>query len=313
MNTKFNLLLTGFFCLAVSCTHRTIIEPYDTDDEGRVEAHLRGVIKGMKTKSHNTSFDISDSIGVYCFSRGEFKDQNIPYSYNKKGAFDAVAEPIYMRPIDDFVVFSAYYPFTSNEQMFRSRVPLNLNDQSEENLMKMDILYAGSVNTTIQHPHVNLTFNHVLTKLVFNIHPGMGLTLHDLKDNFVYLTLSGFAYLGDFDPLSGLARLYDGSAKMDNISFGDVSPVVNEEDGSISFSFLMIPQELPSFKAVVSVNGDRYPITIDMPEDEFGAKQIVGGSYYTYNLILDKTTISLEGASISNWIQVDGGEYHVKH
>lgn len=196
MNTKTTksaiiALLAG---VVVSCSNDA-----PTADNQRVAADFRATI-GVSSRAVDASWTAGDAIGIFMINTGEgvCPEQisegvdNIKYvTPNADGAFSpAQGSPTIYFPIEDRVDFAAYYPYTENvvtttipDVTYGSQeyvVPVSVADQSNQEAI--DVMYAGCWSTNKYNPQVALRFYHMLSKVVFDVVPGDGLTQADLAN-----------------------------------------------------------------------------------------------------------------------------------
>ncbi|MGM9832623.1 MAG: fimbrillin family protein [Candidatus Limisoma sp.] len=196
MNTK--TTKSAIFALlagaVVSCSNDA-----PTADNQRVAVDFRATI-GVASRAVDTSWSAGDAIGIFMVNTGEGVSpeqisegvNNIKYvTPNADGAFSpAQGSPTIYFPIEGQVDFVAYYPYTDNvvatnipDVTYGSQeyvVPVSVADQSNQEAI--DVMHAGCWATNKYIPQVALRFYHILSKVVFDVVPGDGLTQADLAN-----------------------------------------------------------------------------------------------------------------------------------
>jgi hypothetical protein len=197
------------------------------------------------------------------------------------------------------VRFIAYRPFT-NSITADFKKPINLSNQS--NLAALEVLYAKSTNEELgfnrrhQTP-IHLDFTQQLTKLVFNISNGEGVT--DPVANGVTIKITN-------QNTTGYMMLENGSLE----TTGDLTNITVSSSGSgttVTAQAIVFPGNTDDVELEITNNaGQTFKFTISNPKWD--------GSYiYTHNIMLSTTGGAVTGSSVSGTIRpwLDGGNINL--
>ncbi len=263
-------------CFVASCSKDAPSTPTDpTVDSGAIT--FTESISTMATKATDTAFEAGDEISVTAYDvTGALYASNASYIYDS-GLFSSENPIIYGEGDAASLSFRAVYPYTELSE-YKS-VSFNiLADQSVDgNYTLSDLMYSYVESTDAPSP--KLTFNHILTKVVFN------LTSVDINMVDVVATINTPTAV-DYD----LATL---SATITNSS----SAVTMASNGSNSYKAIVAPQTCAAGSTLgyVTVDGVDYELVIDS-EITFAA-----GVQYTYALTLFSGKLTFDDPLIEDW------------
>ena len=296
---KYLFLFVGLALLA-SCS--------DSDVQGLVgdgnQAAFSGRIGEFQTRVTDNSWDEGDAIGIFAVMPGQELSNpaifdgknNVQYLSDAKGEFKPAAEPIKF-PENGELDFIAYYPFKNALSDFT----YNIDVSKQANPAAIDLLYSNNAKgESGDEPFVNLSFKHMLSRLMFNIKLEEGLSF----DDGFNVSIKDIVVDGSFDLATGEVAF--GSTKK------TISPVVtvSSDKKLASASSIVVPgQDLSDVTVVFSLGGKDYEWT---PY----AQSLKSTTKYSYalKLYIDESGIpvveELEvGATIEDWIEEEvGGE-----
>jgi hypothetical protein len=258
--------------------------------EGAAIPTFTGTIAGQTaTRMAGTAWDEGDSIGITASSGdNETSASNVKYvTANGDGAFSPAegATTITFGSAQK-ATFSAYYPYTATSGTVS--VSTAAANQTAEKQKSIDFLYASGATANIVRPEVKFQFNHVMSQLVLNIKAGTGVA--DLS-KLTKIELGDLKLGGTFNTATG-----------ETSTTGDASSIelaTTIASGTTSFeeSLILLPQSVADSKLSLTLtyNNMEYSASLTL------ADGLVSGYSTTYNVTLNKTSISVSGGSINPW------------
>ena len=263
------LLLSLFF---ISCS----------DEEHNTATYFRAYTSFHPKES--TGWSDNDIIGISAYnsknSREYYGSINKRYRTNENGVFTPVtSEDKILRPLSsESIDLIAYHPYQEGALTMYN---IELGDQSSQK--SIDLLYSNNLKSiTKESTGSELIFDHVLSKLVFNIQVSENVTIGDLDG--MTITLENVLKNGTFDLINGNLEPY-----------GEPTSIVMNSSGNISEA-IIFPGSSTNISFTISLlNGNIYKA--DLPKgQEFSSKSI-----YSYNVKITHTEIFLEAISIADW------------
>jgi len=196
--------------------------------------------------------------------------------------------------------FVAYRPF-SNSITADFRKPINISDQS--NLVALEVLYAKATREEIgfnrrHEGPIHLEFTQQLTKLVFNISNGEGVTEPVANGLTVRITNQN---------TTGYMVLEDGSLE----TTGDLTNITvmnsSVSGGTFSAQAIVFPGYTADTEIEITNNAGEI-FRLSVPGSEW-----IGSYIYTYDIRLSNNGGTAAGSSIQGTIQpwLDGGNINV--
>ncbi|MDR2563589.1 MAG: fimbrillin family protein [Prevotellaceae bacterium] len=292
---KNNNLLSTVLLMSLSLILISCRKDYSEYNDSRKPLTFKAMIVGSisETRASASAWDANDNIGVYMIKDGQaLADANVlpsAASGNRRyttttgdGAFSSAADNTLYYPEDETqkVNFVAYYPYRSSITDYV--YPINVAAQTSQSAI--DLLYA--VNTSQNDASTGaatLQFSHKLSKLVFSIAAGEGVS--DL--NGLAITLENVSTAADFN-------LVDGSiSNLDNLN--DIS--ANVSAGGALAEAILIPDDMSGKKIIISL-----PIgVLEYQFPPFTAFE--SGKRYSYQVNLKKNEGSMLviNAGIDDW------------
>lgn len=296
---KINVLLSLFFTgfLILSCGKEEIS---GIDPNAPVEVQFSSGIQVL-TKAVDDKWSQNDEIGIFMLKSGEsLASGNIAEgadnrSYKIADQTDAsvgkfsptdAAQTIYYPVNGDAVDFMAYYPHIS--PLTDYIYPIDTKTLNQANQEKIDLMYSNKISGKSKtDKSVNFTFNHLLSKVEFNITPGIGLSASDLSG--LTITMKDFYTQSNCDlktgNLSTPTNPLDIEAKM-------------KSDGSYAEAIL-IPQSAENKIFVFKIGNDEF----QWKNTDLISKTFMKGQKYNCRVTINRTYVEITG-SIKNWSQV---------
>lgn len=274
-----------------------------SDDEkadpanGRVEARFTSGISGVVTKAVDATWTSGDQIGIFMKTAGQpLATANILEGVNNlaytttgtTGAvpFTPVSTPAYFPPGNVNVDFISYYPYQSTLTNFI--YPINVAVQTSQETI--DLLYSNNVTAQNEStPNVALTFTHELTKLVFNIQAGTGVTAAEMEG--LVVTLQGMNTTANFDLATGTIS--------NPASPATITALTNA--AGTSSEAIVLPADVSASNIVFTMsNNDAFTWTVP------AATTFAAGTKVTYTVTINRAGMTITG-EITPWNDVNGG------
>ena len=302
------LTLAATIMLLNSC-----IKTKDAINCDKVEVKFTSNIAPIQTRVGETTWNLNDPVGISMVEetfnyalfepdRPEVLVMNKQYfaSAGATATFTpANGTPMYY-PIDGSdVQFSAYYPYSQNITVdFNNYVIyVDLSDQSD--LSKIDLLWAESTSYNKLSGAAVLNFSHVMTKLVFNISNGTGIT--EPVSNGIDLAITNV-------DATACLRLYDGMT----CGSGICEETLTARGNSI-IEMIVCPTTQLKIPQVTFTNGAGQTFKVDIPlnlsisgqgNDRL---QWQRGYKYIYNVTLKEGDSAAITGTIAPWTVENAG------
>lgn len=273
------------------------------EDNSLVTATFSSVISDIQQAPRmvNTFWTAGDAIGISGTSAGVVY-ANIKYVTTGAGGLFTVAEAgneIYYQS-DERVSFTAYYPFTGTGGSAAGVITheITVADQAVDNQPSIDYLYGTGAGSA-ENPEVKLHFDHCMSRVVLNFQAGSGF---DALPEKMECTVDGLVMQGSFDTSAGKAYVAEGEPAK-SIAL-DVTPTTA---GDRSLRLIFFPQSTPRASVVVKVGGVTFHSTLEFKEGNGNPE--VGlhpGRSYVFNVIVNKTGLSISEANVNDWLPGNG-------
>ena len=246
------------------------------------------------TRASGTTWTGGDRIGITDIGN-DSQYGNVPFIL-KNGKFEAEGKVIYIEDTKTHT-FRAYYPYNAAGGILTATTDAT----AQQNQPAIDFLFASGATGDKNSPVVSFTdktykggednsFHHRMSQITLTFEAGDGVDFSVVKPE--RYTLDGLLLTGTFNTADGIATADNG------LQTGELT--MNLADGNLTSSIILFPQTVASLPLVVNYKGQEYHATLTMPE---GALQ--AGNNYTYTVKVNATGLTLEGCTISSW--VDGG------
>lgn len=205
MRTKFLSAVAISILLFASCS-----KDNDNPDVNNGQVKFSSGIAGMQTKvsgNNGDEWDSGEKIGIFMMRLGTQTiaegAANIGYTAGASGASTtfSATNPIFYPMDQSKVEFIAYHPYATlnNNETYNVEVT-NQNDQTAIDLMRAATDNSGNGYHKTSNATVDLTFHHKLTKLIFEVTPGSGLSQADL-DNLT-VTVKGLNTKAEYNTIT---------------------------------------------------------------------------------------------------------------
>lgn len=291
-----NKLVLGGVMALVMCT---ALSSCNDDEEGAVMSNVEVRFSSqIQTRVVNNLWEEGDEIGIFMhYSNGALSDatlvdnvSNFKYLASTTGSITPATDLDKMYyPVSSAVSFVAYYPFDNVEDY---KVGLDVSNQKRKS--EIDFLYSNNQkNVQSTTSALALTFEHKMSKVIFTIKAGYGISSADLTG--LSLTLRKAITEATFS-------LTDATFTLGTETL-DVKALTTETTDGVKAEAIMIPQECNNVAIIVSLaSGKNFMYTLSSDQ-----KWLPGKSYnYEINLT-DKTVNASLSASITDWTEGEAG------
>lgn len=296
------LIIFLSFSLLIACSKDTEIEnPNNTPKAVKFQS----TISGLQTKATGSTWENQDEIGVFMKKAGQSLSATMVVDNvsNKRyetisgnGVFTPLSgNSIYYPSNGSFVDFVAYHPYKST--LSDLNIPVDVTNQSSQSAI--DLLYSNNAtNLNKDVPTASLAFSHQLSKMVFNVTAGTGVS----SLNGLTITISGMKTKGTFS-------LIDGSLTTDNTSGTGITAKISANGNDMLGEAIVIPVSDLNGAIITFTLPTAGTFTWDIPSNTDYNK----GHKYTYDVELKKTdgsgVATIINASIVDW--VTGSTEHI--
>lgn len=252
------------------------------------EVKFTSTISDPNTTEIATQWKSGDKVGISMMRSttnlilNDFR--NIKYGADPSGALTPDNTPILFSEDTDYKHdFVAYYPYQENLANFIYNI--DLRDQADQS--KLVLMYGKTLEIKNTASSVNIDFSQKLTKLVFNITPGVGFTEADLAG--IKTELIDINSLADFNLATGqIGRQRENQT---------VAALVSNNGKKAEA--IVIPNEDTRIKVKLTLkNNVNFEWTSPLLTLEEATK-------YTYNITVGTNMIEVSEGSITSWTGID--------
>lgn len=272
----------------------------DWQDQTPVELHY----SFNESPTSVTGFKEGDVIKLYDLGNGTTVTDNKNYTVNTvDGKKELISDGTpWFR--DDFANgdrIVGVYPSTVSNITTGNTFSWDMNGKSDPT-RENDILVAKDGIIANKNANVDLTFNHILSKVTVNIISGTGFAPNEIKNGVSLVQLVGFMQQGTVNISTGVVSDLSTSESLTptNITPAntnvEVSPGVTK-NAELSYHALILPQTKGTNTTLVKVtlNGIEYDAKWT------GSFNFEAGKHHILNITLAKTGLKLS-AKIAEWV-----------
>lgn len=308
----------------IMTTLATVVLAACSNDENNVinsgpsKATFTATIAGqVNTHVYDQTWNEGDLIGVSGMSGG-VPYTNVQYeTINGDGNF-TISNPgdeIYFQD-GNTVTFTAYYPWAE----FTQDSPVIIADtRTQASQNTFDFLWSQQTGSKIK-PHVSFTFAHKMAKLVLTIKGGTDVSYHEVQR--AVLSLRGFKNNGSFNVTDGTAAATDDDLTTDWTFAGNTTETgynapssKDDAKGTVAYTLILFPQEFSApLPITATLTGSQsFSATLDFTTanrnagDTEARNEWVAGRQYNLSVTLHKTGFTVDGCTIQEWDEADGG------
>jgi hypothetical protein len=198
---------------------------------------------------------------------------------------------------DGRVNFTAYHPW---QEGATSVIEFSTADQSRQS--SFDYLY-GTGSGIYTSPKVNIAFRHAMSKMVFTLKPGGGMSYEQLKA--VTMTMSGLVLQGSFNVATGEAAASPQSKVGSIVADADSPRTESSDDSTVAYTLIVFPQQPgQALKLTFGYEGATFNTTLSLPDEN----TLQSGMEYDVAVVINRTSVAIEGCTIAGWENVAGGD-----
>lgn len=314
MKTK--AILLGSLAIALAACSNDESTAIDTADNG--QALFSASIEGQnKTRAYDTTWDPNDPIGISCTTGGKTYT-NVAYQTTLgDGNFTAatIGTDIYYQD-DKTVNFTAYYPWTD---LAAGKTIIDADTWRQAGQKSFDFLYATSTGSKNSR-NVAFTFSHKMAKLALTIKKGTDIAFEEVQT--AILSLEGFKHTGTFNITDGKTTSEDTETVMWQFANNkedtpyNAPYAINNTDQTVTYTLIMFPQ---------SFGGNKLPFYAELTKNHVLSAELefteangnagdgtpvnewVAGRQYNMSVTLNKSSITVNGCTITGWTPANGG------
>ncbi len=298
-NTINRLLVTAALLSTYACQEAMY---YEEESGKENESTKKAVIfsANIQTRMVDDTWETDDRIGIYMFKTGETlsKESILTNSSNRKYIYSGNAnsfvpetknDTLFYPQTNENVDFIAYYPYKSVRNY-----GINLDVSNQTQPSAIDLLYSNNLKAISKSDQaLSLQFKHQLSKLVFSINAGEGISKENLSG--LKLTVSDVLTKGHFS-LSDAALTELSSKK-------EVETLVNAE--GTQAEAIVFPQPCLQKRVKVTLaSGQAFLFEIISTEEWERT------SKYTYQIVLKKDSYAAGGieSKVEEWVDSGSSE-----
>ncbi|MDR2497885.1 MAG: fimbrillin family protein [Tannerellaceae bacterium] len=243
-----------------------------------------------RTNSSDNTWVEGDSIGIYMLLES---DNNIANSIADNRAYYATTvdnnqiafvagdrQQIFYPSTEERVNFIAYYPYkpTGNNPGNICNYIYPIDVSKQQNLAAIDVLYGKSESPQMpSYSPIDLTFRHLLTKIIIYITAEEGVVLHGMKS-----LINGMPLKAQLDLNTGIVAAASENKAFD--IFGAGRPPVGIADNDTTFEAIVIPHTVdnsldPHSETIQFFSSEQKQYTWIIPDME-----LKSGSVYIFKL-----------------------------
>ena len=270
---------------------------------------------GAPTRAYDQTWEANDAIGIYGTSAAE-SFTNVKYATDGSNSFTAAtAEKIYFQD-NNTVTFTAYYPWND----IATATTVSADTRLQANQKTFDFLWAQAQGSKASR-NVAFNFDHKMAKVVLTVKSGSDVTYQEVKD--AILSLDGFLPAGSFDVTTGVATADANTAASAYVFAGNTTannnaPITLDDVAeTVTYSLILFPQtfsaKLPFTATLTGLQSFSTAIDFTAANADAGdataANEWVAGRQYNISVTLNKTSITVDGCTINQWQQTNGGNF----
>lgn len=268
------------------CSKDSAIEP---TPDSPVQLRLTGEIN-QTTRVNEAGFEANDAVGVYVSTTGTLATSgnmvdNAAFTYDSGELVAPEGSEVYWESSDTKLNVYAYYPYAQTVTSTSAyNFSVNADQSSLEGFFDSDFIYASEEDLEPTTESVELTFNHILSRINLAFVAGDGITQADLNSAEKTIIIKDLVTSGTVNLATGVATK--------GTSTANVTPYKNS-DGT--YSAIVYPQE-SSLTIILELNGAEFYCTTDI--------DITAGNQYKFNLKVspwDSPEMTLSTSTINPW------------
>lgn len=309
-------ILLGSLAIALAACSNDENTVTNTADNG--QALFSASIEGQnKTRAYDTTWDPNDKIGIFGRT-GDKTYTNVAYKTDGGASvnFTRVTTGTEIYYQDDATVdFTAYYPWND---LAADKTTIEADTWGQKAQKSFDFLYAEGKGSK-GNPNVAFGFEHKMSKLALTIKKGTDITFEEVKA--AILSLEGFKHTGTFNITNGKTETSETGTVMWQFANNKGedenynAPYDINADETVTYSLIMFPQEFEDelqFGAKLT-SKQTFSAKLNFIEanrnagDKAPLNEWKAGRQYNMSVTLNKTSITVNGCTITGWKEANGG------
>lgn len=189
MKKSLSLLLLLFCCLGCDDGNGVTPENPVPEPSDPVPPTTEDVPVILRSKSVDGDFGVGDCIGLYMVNYVDGQQvalkpennyiNNWKFRYDGAGNWSADQKLYYLNDTTS-ADFYAYYPYSEVEDATCYNVSVPSDQSAEKNYRKADFLWGNTLNCSPTTDPVDITLEHIMSKVVVILKPGTGFTEEEL-------------------------------------------------------------------------------------------------------------------------------------
>lgn len=258
-----------------------------------VAARVTANIDVPQSRAYNQTWESGDAIGISTTSTGKTQYANMKYSTTGDGNFTHFggdATGIFFQNTDE-VTFSAYYPFTGNENTAAGTID-NVTTENQANQKQFDFLFASGAKASRANSTLSFTgdaaFEHKMTRLILRLQTDATSGFEATEVTSGTYVVSGLKHSGTFDTSTGEAI-----ATGDATSDWTISAQASDADNVRTYSMILYPHTGANLTLKATIGGVDYTCDI--------TPALEAGKSYTYTITVKKTGLTVSNSFIKPW------------
>lgn len=264
---------------------------------------------GAQTRAYDTSWETNDAIGITGTS-GTKTYTNVQYVTTAADGNFTVATAgtdIYFQD-NSTVTFTAYYPWNAS-------TAITADTKAQKNQKTFDYLWSQATGSKASR-NVAFSFAHKMAKVVLTIKKGSDVDFNEVKN--AILSLGGIKHNGSFDVADGTTTTtgtVEAWTFANSITADNNAPVAEDATNeTVTYTLILFPQE---FEAVLPFTAEltgiqSFAANLNFATAPTEKNELKAGCQYNLNVILNKTSLIVEGCTIQPWTPVNGDDVIAK-
>lgn len=297
-----------------------------TVNNGRVPLRIVSSIsveQSVTTRAANSAWEAADQIGIYCTTDNTtttYADvtpttcNNLPYTFNDGENYETsgtnyrafTGTTVYLPADGTNIDVYAYYPYSAGATT-PTAVPVNVSDQSSQKAI--DFMRAAVADRNANNNTAELTFQHKLVKLQFNLKQGTDMLSDEIINAFtngkLSVAIGGQPTAATYNIYTDVLSITAGSTGITATAMTDAATGYDK-----SFEAIVLPNKMTAEGDELANNtaadrtvtiiigttqhpsGPNYTFTFTIP----GGTTFIAGNKYTYNVTVNTTSIQVNPA-----------------
>lgn len=264
------------------------------------------------TRAENTTTLTDGELGLYITKNGEknvlgkylCNNAKFTASTTDTGTSWTCSTTYYWASDNAIINYFAYFPFLGTEGTAATSLPWDTSTQTGVGgggYDPLDLLYVnGSATNTASDHGINITLDHVCSKLVVNVSKlgseiAEGKTISSIK-------IGGLKAEGNFYLFADSNNGHDAGSWDPDVNPADIGmkSITANEGMNSTYEAILIPQTAPFTLTISLSNNSEYQLAV--PSQTFAA-----GTCYTLTIQVGQDKVTIGNITQTSWQDVSGG------